>query len=411
MRDAEVSLRTTQPGQHDLVVRRIGCVGFGLYASPAYLERYGESDFAAGYPGHRLITQVDDIADAPQAGWLGELAARAGVALQTSSHEAAVSAALHAAGLAYLARFRADREAGLTRILTPSSVPHADLWLVVHRDSRQTPRVSVTLAAIATMVRVCAPATCILPRTEAPKSATSERSRLQFRIVSRRIRREHIAPSHLCNASRSERQVRAPAQRGSSCEAREWEQLKHHGAFAPPPLQLKDQSFDQSFDPLINPLTPIEPLMPIEANQQTGDVIVPLLIEELEIARRRVPVTQVRVTAATHKHEKLIDELLTHERAEVERVAIGRPIDAAPPVREEGDTIVVPVVEEVVTLQRSLVLKEEIHIRRVRTTERHRETVTLRAQEAKIDRLAPDMNAPKANVPAIRPKSRKARES
>ncbi len=156
MRDADVSVRTTQPGQHDLVVRRIGCVEFGLYASPAYLERHGEPDFAAGCPGHRLITQVDDITDAPQAGWLAELTGRAVVGLQTSSHEAAVSAALRAGGLACLARFRADREAGLTRIATASPVPSADLWLVVHRDSRQTPRVRLALTAIAETVRALA---------------------------------------------------------------------------------------------------------------------------------------------------------------------------------------------------------------------------------------------------------------
>ena len=58
-----------------------------------------------------------------------------------------------------------------------------------------------------------------------------------------------------------------------------------------------------------------------------------------------------------------------------------------PPVREEGDTIVVPIVEEVLVVERRLFLKEEVSIRRVRSTERHQETVTVRHQEAVVTRL------------------------
>ena len=40
-------------------------------------------------------------------------------------------------------------------------------------------------------------------------------------------------------------------------------------------------------------------------------------------------------------------------------------------------------------LERRLVLKEEIRLRRVRTTEQHRETVMLREQQAVIERSEP----------------------
>ncbi len=67
-------------------------------------------------------------------------------------------------------------------------------------------------------------------------------------------------------------------------------------------------------------------------------------------------------------------------------------------MRRDRDTIIVPVVEEVITIERKLVLKEEIHIRRARKTEQYRETVMLRAQEAVIDRIEADANAPGADV-------------
>ena len=87
-----LSLRMKQPEQHDLVVRRIGSMAFGIYASPGYLEGHGELDFEDGCSGHHLIIQLDDIQEATQSGWLTDMAPRARV-LQTSSHEAAVSAA------------------------------------------------------------------------------------------------------------------------------------------------------------------------------------------------------------------------------------------------------------------------------------------------------------------------------
>jgi len=49
-----------------------------------------------------------------------------------------------------------------------------------------------------------------------------------------------------------------------------------------------------------------------------------------------------------------------------------------PPISQEGDTTIIPVVEEIVVVERRLVLKEEVRIRRVRTKEQHQETVVLR---------------------------------
>jgi DNA-binding transcriptional LysR family regulator len=152
MREADISIRLKQPDQHDLVIRRIGRIAFGLYASPEYLVRFGDLDLTDGCAGHHLITQFEDIEDATQTGWLNDLAPRARVAMQTGSHEAAVAASLQGGGLACLARFRADRESGLVRLPIPPPVPMAKIWLVVHRDNRQTPRIRATLSHITAWV-------------------------------------------------------------------------------------------------------------------------------------------------------------------------------------------------------------------------------------------------------------------
>ena len=153
MREADISVRLKRPEQHDLVVRRIGSLAFGLYASPAYLSRHAAPDLESGCAGHHLITQFEDIQGSAQAAWLADLAPRAQVAMQTSSHEVAVMATLEGGGLACLARFRADREDGLTRLKVPSASPYAEMFLVVHGDNRRVPRIRVALTQITEWVR------------------------------------------------------------------------------------------------------------------------------------------------------------------------------------------------------------------------------------------------------------------
>ena len=113
--------------------------------------------------------------------------------------------------------------------------------------------------------------------------------------------------------------------------------------------------------------------------------------EELSVSRRKRETATIRVETVTHSFDHLVDEELVHERVEVERVPVGRYVETAPPVREEGDLTILSIVEEVV--ERRLLLREEVHIRRVRTTERFVETVTLRKQDAVVTRTATDTPA------------------
>lgn len=109
--------------------------------------------------------------------------------------------------------------------------------------------------------------------------------------------------------------------------------------------------------------------------------------EEVSFDRERVETGRVRVRTVTREHEEMVDLPLTRQHVEVERVAIGREIETMPESRQEGDVMIVPVVEEIVVTRRKLVLKEEVRLRLVRSTEQHRESVVLRRHEAVIERL------------------------
>ena len=142
--------------------------------------------------------------------------------------------------------------------------------------------------------------------------------------------------------------------------------------------------------------------MTILPPSDTTEVVIPLLTEDLSVERRKVE-RNVRIQVQTVSKDHLVDEPLTHEKVEIERVAIGRPVDVHPPVREEGDTTVISVVEEVLFIERRLMLKEEIHLRRVKTTERHREMVTLRDQQVAVDRTNPGTHESTEHGTNLRP--------
>ena len=103
---------------------------------------------------------------------------------------------------------------------------------------------------------------------------------------------------------------------------------------------------------------------------------------------KRVRRTLVRATRTTSTRDEVVRGELHHEHVVVERVAVGRIVDAIPPVRQEGDVTIVPVVEEELVVVRRLVLKEEVHLRRVRTTTTHSETVAIREQHVAVTRTA-----------------------
>jgi uncharacterized protein (TIGR02271 family) len=120
---------------------------------------------------------------------------------------------------------------------------------------------------------------------------------------------------------------------------------------------------------------------------KTSETVLPLLAEEIAVSKQVVETGRVQVSRITHEREQLIDELLAREQVEIDRIPIGRQVDRVPPIIDEGDVVVIPVVEEVLVIERRLLLKEDVRVRRVRSTERHQESVTLRHHEAVVTRL------------------------
>src|SRR3954471_13403017 len=118
-----------------------------------------------------------------------------------------------------------------------------------------------------------------------------------------------------------------------------------------------------------------------------GRVTVPV-VEERAVVRKRKRVTgAVRVRTEVRTTEQVVDAPLAVERVEVERVPLDRWVDAPVPVRQEGDTTVVTLHEEVVVVEKRLRATEEGRMTRRTSTRHSEERVTLRREEAVVERL------------------------
>ena len=124
------------------------------------------------------------------------------------------------------------------------------------------------------------------------------------------------------------------------------------------------------------------------------EATLPLAAEELSVSKEVRETGRVRVRTHTDEREAWVDETLSGEHVEIETVPVGRQVDAAPAVRQEGDTTIIPVVEEVLVVERRLFLKEEVRVKRVTTATPHRECVRLRSQRADIERSPTDTSQP-----------------
>ncbi|MDR3515698.1 MAG: LysR family transcriptional regulator [Azospirillaceae bacterium] len=151
-READIAVRMANFDQQDIVVRKIGCLQFGIFASSTYLARRGTPDFTLGCPGHQIITVQEDQSSLPEARWLGEMTHAAAIVLRTNSRDAHLRATMAGLGLCGLA-IHLGSDDTLARLSPPTAAPMRDIWLGVHRDTSQIPRVRVVLDHLSETLR------------------------------------------------------------------------------------------------------------------------------------------------------------------------------------------------------------------------------------------------------------------
>ena len=131
-------------------------------------------------------------------------------------------------------------------------------------------------------------------------------------------------------------------------------------------------------------------LSALEANAQlhkTGDAtVIPVIQEEAHIATQTTERGRVRITKRVHTQEETVDTPLRQERVQVERVPVEKIVDSPVTMHYDGDTLVIPVMEEVLVVEKRLLLKEEVRVTKYVGETQHQETVRVRAEEVAVER-------------------------
>ena len=152
-RDADVAVQLHRFDQPGLIVRRVGTLAFGMYASLAYLSQCGEPDWESGCSGHRLITVVEESKISAQADWLAnEPGGRGSISGPTAARRNSGPPCRAAASPCFLVSVPIARArcGGYARI-PPFRAP--EIRIAVHQDNRQVPRIRAVLDTIVDSVR------------------------------------------------------------------------------------------------------------------------------------------------------------------------------------------------------------------------------------------------------------------
>ena len=110
----------------------------------------------------------------------------------------------------------------------------------------------------------------------------------------------------------------------------------------------------------------------------------------MTIGKRRVDTGRgVRVYKTVQENSHVVEQALQQDHLQIEHVPFDQPVDRnnIPAVRYERDPVVIPVMEEVLVVQKRLRLKEEIRITRSSRVVISQETVILRSESVAAERL------------------------
>ncbi|MCH4811167.1 LysR family transcriptional regulator [Vreelandella neptunia] len=137
-RDADLALRMVKPVRGNVTLRRLGTLGFGLYASVGYEAQREAHHDAGDYDSDAFITWGETQTNLPAAQWVERVLQGREPALTTTSLATQLAAAKAGLGIAVLPHFLA-REAGLVCVAQDIGMDQP-IYLVIQTDLTQSGR-------------------------------------------------------------------------------------------------------------------------------------------------------------------------------------------------------------------------------------------------------------------------------
>ncbi len=145
MREADCAIRLRLPRQPDLIQRKLFTVHFHIYASPSYVQRYGQPQNLLELDDHRIITFG---AGAPvhltEINWLETAGRKPGSrrepALSVNNLIGMVQIVEAGGGIAVLPDYIVEQATGLMQLMQSAEVPSFDTYFCYPEELRQSAR-------------------------------------------------------------------------------------------------------------------------------------------------------------------------------------------------------------------------------------------------------------------------------
>lgn len=119
-----------------------------------------------------------------------------------------------------------------------------------------------------------------------------------------------------------------------------------------------------------------------------GEMTIPLVAEQARIDKHTVTTGTVRLHRATETRTETVGLPLTRTTWEVDRSPVGQLYTEKPEPRQEGDTMIFPLVEERLVAKREYFLVEEVRVRQVATTTDRTATLELKRDVLDVERTS-----------------------
>jgi DNA-binding transcriptional LysR family regulator len=153
-READIAIRMVRPEQASLIARRIGDVEIGAYAQHEYLRRRGVPRVAADLLRHDLIGFDHDDLIIRSFRQMGQPIERQAFQVRSDDHLVMWQALRAGLGVGFAARWLAERDPGVQRILPDLAIPPLPVWLTVHREIRSSARIRAVYDFLAQVIPV-----------------------------------------------------------------------------------------------------------------------------------------------------------------------------------------------------------------------------------------------------------------
>lgn len=135
-RETDLAIRLKKPSAMNIVVRKLGNVGFAVYGT-SNSRRFRNKNLA---DIEDWITYDDDYQHLPEAKWIQSKMKKTEPVIKSSDATVLISAIRSGLGVGILPCYRGDSDSTLVRIGKPRPVISREAWLLIHTDYRSNPK-------------------------------------------------------------------------------------------------------------------------------------------------------------------------------------------------------------------------------------------------------------------------------